>query len=116
MGSHRSHEGYLFVDHRESPGLPEEMAIAAGRPVSSAKGIFEAPTYTCNHCQAVVVINPNRTRDREWCSKCDHHICDACGALKAMTNECNSMAKQIDETLERACQELVPTFVPLLLR
>lgn len=104
MNSKRSHEGYLFVDHRNSPGLSEAMTLAAGRPASAAGGLFEAATYTCSHCQSIVVIEPKRTRERAYCAKCDHYICDACGVLKAQNGECRPMEKVFDEALEQAVQ------------
>lgn len=76
----RSHEGELFVDHRASPGLTDEQAIKLGyAPGILGEGkVFEAPTMGCNHCGTVVVINPKRTRDRDWCSQCDMYVCDNC--------------------------------------
>lgn len=73
--------GYLFVDHRASPGLPEDVARWAGyNPGLCREGkMFEADTLTCAHCKGVVVKNPNRTRERSYCAKCSgHYICDGC--------------------------------------
>lgn len=102
MKSKRSHEGYLFIDHRNSPGLTEAQTVAAGRPVGAATGLFEAPTYTCSHCQYVVVMHPNRQRERAYCAKCDHYICDACGVVKALNGECRPMEKIFDQVMEQA--------------
>lgn len=90
MRSKKRHEGYLLIDHRNSPGIGD------------MKGIFEAATYTCKHCQVVVVINPLRTRAREYCPKCDHYICDKCGAIMARTGECVTFEQIIEETQEAA--------------
>lgn len=90
-----------MVDNRNSPGLPDAVTIAAGRPLIAGRGLFEAPTYTCSHCQVVVVINPNRQRERAYCSKCDHYICDGCGALKVKTG-CVTMDQVFYETQESA--------------
>lgn len=73
--------GYLMVDHRASPGLPEDVARAVGYdPKLCVEGkIFEADTLTCSHCKGVVVKNPLRTRERHSCLKCGNHfICDGC--------------------------------------
>lgn len=70
--SSQIHEGYLMVDHRASPGLP-------GDPLRGEGKLFEAKTNHCNHCGRVVIMNPLRTRDRCYCSKCDKYICDDCG-------------------------------------
>lgn len=75
--------GYLFVDHRASPGLPEDVARASGYdPLHCKEGkLFEADTLTCAHCRTGVVKNPLRTRERASCFKCGHHyICDICAA------------------------------------
>lgn len=100
--SKRSHEGILQIDHRDSPGLPAEMVHAAGLPVGAGRGVFEAPSYTCSHCCRVVVLNPLRTRDREYCSGCNRYICDQCGAIKAATGECVTFAEIVDQHIEAA--------------
>lgn len=78
--SKKSHEGELFVDHRASPGIPEKAAVRLGyHPTQVREGaVFEAATYSCVHCQGVVIMNPLRTRERAYCSKCDQYICDGC--------------------------------------
>lgn len=72
--------GYLFVDHRASPGLTEAEALWAGyNPRYSGEGrVFEADTLTCRHCKTVVVKNAERTRERGFCRSCMHYICDGC--------------------------------------
>ena len=75
----RQREGYLFVDHRASPGLPEDMARRMGVPAGSKMG--EVATLTCRHCRAVVIKNPFRERERNSCPKCGYkYICDFCAA------------------------------------
>lgn len=83
MNSERSREGYLMIDHRASPGLPEEIARGTGLdPKYCGEGkLFEAATLTCSHCKAVVVKNPLRVRERAKCFKCGwHYVCDCCAA------------------------------------
>lgn len=73
--------GELIVDHRASPGLPEEIARQAGYdPKLCREGkIYEAATLTCSHCKGTVVKNIFRVRDRHYCAKCSgHYICDGC--------------------------------------
>jgi len=84
--SKRSQEGYLLVDHRFSPGLPEDVAKAAGYdPKLCGEGkMFEGPSLTCDHCKVVVFKNPLRTRARERCEKCDHYICDFCAKMMTL--------------------------------
>jgi hypothetical protein len=80
-------EGYLLIDNR-----------------CSGQGLIEAQTYTCSHCEAIVVKHPLRTRERHMCRKCDRHICDNCAAVMARTLECRPMAKIIDEVLNAAAK------------
>ena len=78
-------EGYLFVDHTASPGIPADLAVQIGLdPQLVREGkIFEAATMTCAHCKSAVVKNLLRTRERALCMKCGgKFICDDC-ALQA---------------------------------
>lgn len=99
--SKRSHEGYLIIDHSASPGMPDK-AMPAGM---TGQGIAEMPTYTCNHCQAVVIMNPDRTRERSWCRHCDHYICDACGGILKATGVCKTFEQIIEEAQEAALKK-----------
>lgn len=69
-----------MVDNRASPGLPEDIARAAGYDPAQCRagGLFETATLTCSHCGNAFVKNPLRTRERPYCAKCDHYICDFC--------------------------------------
>ena len=106
--SKRSHEGYLLIDHSNSPGLSEEMVYTgSGLPRSDAKlpkgsgtGKFEAATFSCGHCPNVVVVHPLRNRPRGYCKKCDHYICDACNAKMALDKVCKTYKQQMDEVQE----------------
>jgi hypothetical protein len=81
--SKRELEGYLLIDHSDSPGLTEAEAKRGARtsllPFVGAGQKLETPTQSCSHCERIVIINPKRTRHREWCRSCDHYICDVCG-------------------------------------
>jgi hypothetical protein len=77
----RKQQGYLLVDHRASPGLPEDIARQCGYdPKLAGEGkVFEADTLTCAHCKTAVIKNPLRTRARAACHKCNYHyVCDLC--------------------------------------
>jgi len=92
-----------MIDHRASPGLSETAARKAGYdPVRCREGkLFEAATMSCSHCQGSVVKNPLRTRDRAYCQKCDHYICDACDAQRALPEyDHTPYAKLSDMVLE----------------
>lgn len=95
--SKRSKEGYLMLDHRAAPPLPDELVVREGLPIGAGRGLFETPTYTCSHCQHVVVMNPLRSREREYCRGCDSYICDGCGFLKKQGSPCKTYAQMIDE-------------------
>lgn len=76
--SNKSLEGYLLIDHRASPGVQGHADPATSDlQFVPGGGLFESATITCSHCQRVVVLNPQRTRERGYCAKCDHYICDA---------------------------------------
>lgn len=75
--------GFLYIDHRASPGIPEEMAQAVGLDPKffCEGGVFEADTLTCAHCKGVQIKNPDRTRERGSCQKCSgKYLCDGCWA------------------------------------
>lgn len=106
MNSTRRQQGYLLVDHRASPGLPEEVARWAGYdPKLCGEGkVFEADTLKCAHCPAVVVKNPLRTRERHSCVKCSgRYVCDPCAFLASQPDYVHTPHKKtIDDTLNRA--------------
>lgn len=105
MGSKRDREGYLMIDNRNSEGVPDAMVRAADLPVGAGRGLFEAPTVMCNHCQTTVVIEPKRTRERAYCRGCDSYICDACGVILARTLTCTPFNKFADQYLEAAAKQ-----------
>lgn len=102
MSSLRSHEGYLLIDHRNSPGVPDAVMVAQGLPEGSGRKdrIFESATFTCADCQAVVVMNPKRDRPRGYCPKCNHYICDACDTVRVLNGgACNNFQDRVDREL-----------------
>jgi len=103
MTSKRSHEGYLLLDNRAGPGVSDEFSQKAGLPPGAGKNLFECATITCSHCQQVLIVNPLRNRERAYCPKCDHYICDRCGALRALNGgQCKTFRQIIEETQEQA--------------
>ncbi len=104
MFSKRELEGYLMIDHRNSPGISPEEAALAGRdtlPVGRGR-IAEFPAINCSHCQRLVVMNPGRIRDRAYCGKCDRYICDHCEAERVRTGVCKPFKQVIDEFIDDA--------------
>lgn len=81
MPSLKRQEGFLLSDNRASGG-----------------SLVERATITCHHCQRIVVLNPDRTRARGYCPKCNGYICDGvqCQEHKA------SMAEVFDRLLNDA--------------
>ena len=104
----RSKEGYLIIDNRESPGVPQILTPSGPQaaPFVPQSQVMEMATVTCAHCNRVVVLNPERTRPRGFCVKCNHYICDepGCGL------ECRPFKQFIDDYLEAASKGLpLPT-------
>jgi hypothetical protein len=85
--------GYLMIDHRALPGF----LLPPGVP-----RLFEASTYTCTHCSAVVIMNPERERERTRCHGCSHWICDRCAAIYAQDHVCLTYKQIAEESIEAA--------------
>ena len=100
MRSKRSQEGYLLIDHRESPGVSAELVHQSGTdaPVVGKNATFESATITCSHCQAVVILNPLRTRARGYCASCDHYVCDSVFCNQG----CRSFKKMLADLYDKA--------------
>jgi hypothetical protein len=82
--------GYLFVDHRASPGMPGSKLFGEGT-------VYEADTEWCCHCSVVVVKNPDRFRSRGHCPRCDKYICDVCAVAYRQNGICRPFAQVVDE-------------------
>jgi len=103
MSSKLAKDGYLLIDHRASHmPVPEDMLHKVGLPAQAGKGLFETKTYTCSHCQYIVIMNPERTRERGYCRGCDSYICDPCAAKRAKDFSCKTYAQTLDEAITRA--------------
>ena len=101
MFRRRETEGYLLIDHSDSPGLSEAERIKAGlsplMPIGKGQ-VLKAPTFCCSHCDRIVVMNPLRNRERTVCFKCDLYICDdPCTVAYALTGKCRCRAIRIAE-------------------
>jgi hypothetical protein len=99
----RDQEGELLVDHRNSPGVPAELLVQFDLPLELSKHskVAEFPTFTCKHCQTVVIMNPERTRQRNFCKGCNHLICDPCAAIKHRTGVCKTFDQIADELMNQ---------------
>lgn len=99
-----------MLDHSQTQSIPDEVVVAAGLPPGSGRGLFEAPTYTCSHCQVIVVMNPNRQRERGYCSGCDHQICDGCWGARAQGAKCKTFKQVMDEIISEAEKQATHQF------
>ena len=89
--------GYLEVDHRDSPGLtPEQVAHVPGAIAVGKGQRLERDVLNCTHCERAVILHPLRTRDRGYCQKCNHYICDECEAIRVKTGVCTPMRQILD--------------------
>ena len=52
--------------------------------------VMYLPSFTCVHCNRAVILNPERTRERNVCRKCDALTCDYC------RGECLPFAKDAE--------------------
>ena len=96
-------EGYMMIDHRASPGLPENFMRNLGfnAPTSGEGKLLETAIAVCCHCNTGVVLNPLRQRDRNHCTKCDAYVCDN----PACHKDCTPFSKILDQAETRAYRE-----------
>lgn len=104
MHSLARHEGYLLIDHRFSPGLPEDVAIKSGYdPRFTGEGkMLESATIACAHCLGIVVKNPMRVRERGYCAKCDKYICDHCDAKRAQADYVHASGEAVSDAIRES--------------
>lgn len=98
--------GELVVDHRASPGLPENIARWAGYdPKACGEGsIYKVATLHCSHCLMRGVPNHARTRPRALCMECNnregHYICDTCDFERSQPGYVHApLVKKIEDHL-----------------
>jgi len=103
MLTKRSAEGVILIDHRNSPGISPEFMRANNLPgpAVGAGVVFESAVIVCKHCGTDVVLNPNRSREREYCQKCDGYICDSCGLMRKLGGAHRPMIKILADLYNR---------------
>jgi hypothetical protein len=92
--------GYLVIDHSDSPGLRYEDIPERLRATTAIVGKgekYERDIQFCAHCGSQVILNPLRTRPREYCTKCDHYVCDNPICIKT----CSPLKKLFDQQTRR---------------
>lgn len=104
MFSKRSLEGEFMIDHRNSPGLTAEDLAGFPSPAVAGGELYESALITCGHCRSVVILNPNRSRERGYCPKCDRYMCDECEFLRAQTFACRDYERYLDD-LQRSMEQ-----------
>jgi len=102
--SKRSLEGEILIDHRCSPGLTAEDMAGFPSPVVPGGELYESALITCSHCRAGVILNPDRSRERGYCSKCDKYLCDECSFLYSRTFQCDDYNRRMDR-LQRELEQ-----------
>jgi hypothetical protein len=103
MKTKRSQEAYVLIDHRNSPGISEEF-VKANRldaPAVGAGQTFESAMAICHSCGGDIILNPKRTRDREWCMEHDAYLCDRCALRRKLTGSCVPLQKKLVEIFNR---------------
>lgn len=94
----RSNEAYILIDHRNSPGVSPEF-IAQNKldaPAVGAGKVFESAMVMCHSCGGSVILNPNRSRGREWCMQHDAYLCDRCALMRKITGICTPLKQKLD--------------------
>ena len=102
MRTKRSNEAYVLIDHRYSPGISQEF-VAANKldvPAVGAGQVFESAIAVCHACGADIILNPNRTRQREWCMEHDAYLCDRCALRRKLTGTCVPLRKKLEELFQ----------------
>lgn len=102
MKTKKNHEGYVLIDHRNSPGITQEFIRDNNldAPAVGAGVVFESALMVCHHCGADVILNPNRSRERGWCYNCDRYICDTCTAARAAGAPCIPLKQKLEQLYE----------------
>lgn len=102
LKSLRHHAGYLEIDHRDSPGLTAaDVAHIPGAMPVAAGSVLERDVKQCSHCQRTIVLQPLRVRDRGYCPKCDHYVCDDCETIRVKTGACVPAVQMFDAVQNR---------------
>lgn len=75
---------------------PQIGEISIGEPFGKTRKV---PCYSCGHCSRVVVMRPNRTRERKRCSSCGKLICEK---TDICSNHCTPIHEMARDHFENA--------------
>lgn len=75
----------------------------------SQNGVMKRyPAYSCGHCTATVVLNPQRIRERVTCKKCGRWLCETNELCRADCTPIYDLAKDRAWTEDSNWARLVP--------
>lgn len=91
-----------MIDNRGGPGTTKDFVRPSGNicPAVGEGKLFESATKVCGHCSQMILLNPDRKRERHYCPNCDDFICDVCAEIRKNTLECGMMKKAYLEKQE----------------
>lgn len=103
MLTKRSNEAYVLIDHRNSPGISQEFVQANRLDVPAVGGgqVFESAMAVCHSCGNDIILNPSRTREREYCMQHDSYLCDRCALRRRLTGSCVPLQKKLMDIFNR---------------
>ncbi len=103
MRTKRSNEAYVLIDHRNSPGITPEFLRAnkIDAPAVGSGQTFESAMDICHGCGTQIILNPNRSRPREWCMQHDAYLCDGCGLTRKLTGDCTPLKERLYQIFRR---------------
>lgn len=79
MRSKRNQEGYLLIDHTNSPGVSQAFAQAHNLPVGVMGGrMMESALQVCHICGGDIVLGGDRSKMMAYCQRHDRYSCDNC--------------------------------------
>lgn len=95
-----------MIDLRHAPGPSLDEIKASGKDVAGAgtRGLFESATNTCAHCHRQVILQPDRSRERGYCRKCDHYLCDECSLQLKLGGDCAPMNMILDKVQDQGAK------------
>lgn len=103
MSSLRRIESYVQIDHRESPGFDAAMSYRLGLGRHGIGSVnYESAIVHCCGCSRGVLLNPDRSRERAYCKKCDSYLCDQCAVAIQNGAPHIPIAKFLDDAQEAA--------------
>jgi hypothetical protein len=99
VSSKRRYEGYAEIDHRESPGITPEFMRKNHLEMPAVPGgqILKTAFVVCHCCLRDIILNPDRSRERGYCSKHDAYLCDDCGAAQKAGAVCIPFKQRFDQ-------------------